>query len=83
MTSAAPERSPEPVPDDDLVRLTHALDQMRNALLELSWVMRDYLFEQDSAQRDQAAIAARQVIHSARTRDANRSDAGDQNGRAT
>lgn len=74
MTTPAPEPSSDPAPEEAVVI---ALNSLRDALLELSLMMSDYLFVHDSVQRGQVDVEAQEAIHKARTRGANATDGGD------
>jgi hypothetical protein len=67
MMAASPEPSPAPRPDGKAASLVIELNNMRDALVLLALAARDYMFELESAQRNQAASEADQAIERAKT----------------
>ncbi len=65
MMEPTPEPTSGPSPDVRLVRLIGELTNMRDALVELSLLMQDYLYEQDSERRIQVDSQAEQAIQRA------------------
>ena len=58
---------PDPIPREQEDRLVTELNNLRDALVQLALVVRDYMCEQDSAQRDQADCEAHQAIERAKS----------------
>jgi hypothetical protein len=67
MMEPAPEPTSAPPPDVKLTRLIVELNNLRDALVNLSLLTHDYLYELDSAQRVQATYEADQAIERAKT----------------
>ena len=63
---SAPEHAEDPVPDPHCARLVIELNNMRDALVRLSLLVRDYLCELESAQSVQAISEADQAIERAK-----------------
>ncbi len=63
----SPEPTPGPSTDIRMRRLIAELHNMRDALMQLSVQLRDYMYESDSAQRSQAQSQAEQAIQRAKT----------------
>jgi hypothetical protein len=66
MMGPTPEPGSAPPPDVKLTRLLVELNNMRDALVDLSLLMQDYLYELDSTQRVQATYEADQAIERAK-----------------
>jgi hypothetical protein len=66
MMGPTPEPGSAPPPDVKLTRLLVELNNMRDALVGLSLLMQDYLYELDSTQRVQATYEADQAIERAK-----------------
>jgi hypothetical protein len=63
---SAPDDTATPVPDPRYARLVIELNKMRDALMELSLQMREYVYLVDSEQRSQAESQADQAIERAK-----------------
>ncbi len=70
MTMMTPAPHPDPIPslpsDAKVAGLIVELNNMRDALVQLALVVRDYLSEADSTLRDQAVCEADQAIDRAK-----------------
>lgn len=66
MMPPAPDPAEGPFPDPSGTRLVVELNNLRDALVGLSLLVRDYLCELDSTQRDQAAADTEQAIECAK-----------------
>ncbi|MEI8156612.1 MAG: hypothetical protein WCH60_07075 [Burkholderiales bacterium] len=62
----SPEPSSDPNPDGRAASLVTELNNMRDALVRLSLLMRDYLCDLDSARRNQVISEADQAIERAK-----------------
>lgn len=51
----------------ELNELIAAMQEMRDALLNASWLLQDYLYETDHAAREQARQIAETLIHRSRS----------------
>ena len=67
MMEPAPEPTSAPPPGVKLTRLIVELNNLRDALVNLSLLTQDYLYELDSTQRIQATSEADQAIERAKT----------------
>ena len=63
---SSPDDTEPPVPDPRCARLVIGLNKMRDALVELSLQMREYVYLADSEQRSQAESQAQQAIQRAK-----------------
>lgn len=66
MMQPEPEPASEPSAQIRLARLIVELNKMRDALVELSWQMRDHLYAQESTQRNEARAQSEQAIQRAK-----------------
>ncbi len=58
---------PTPLPDPTAARLVLELNTLRDALVHLSMLMRDFQFEVDSSRREMATQQTSEILEQAKT----------------